>query len=140
MRKITISIFAAFIILSGCTGNQQYKKPDDALEAGREFIRFALDGDMRKAKVFILPGAANERLFDKIEKKYAANGPEERSRYKDASIIINKSQAINDSTTIINFSNSYKREDSEIMLVKVNGEWWVDFKYTFTGDTVTTKP
>jgi len=137
MRNILLPAFFAFIITSGCTADQQYKKPDDPLEAGREFIRFALDGDMRKAKIFILPDAANERLFEKIEKKYAAEVPEERSRYKDASIIINKSQSINDSTAIINFSNSYKREDSEIMLVKVNGEWWVDFKYTFTTDGAT---
>ncbi|HEX5024982.1 MAG TPA: hypothetical protein VFV68_06905 [Agriterribacter sp.] len=137
MRNILIPAFFAFTIASGCTANQQYKKPDDPLEAGREFIRFALDGDMRSAKIFILPDAANERLFEKIEKKYAAESPEERSRYKDASIIINKSQSINDSTAIINFSNSYKREDSEIMLVKVNGEWWVDFKYTFTADAAT---
>ena len=135
MRSIIIFALASFIITTGCEENADYKKPDDPLEAGREFIRFALDGDMHRAKIFILPGAANERLFENIEKKYAAESQEEKNNYKDASIIINKSQSLNDSITIINYSNSFKRENSEIKLIKRNGEWWVDFKYTFTGDT-----
>ena len=135
MRSIILFLLTAFIVTTGCAGNGDYKKPDDPLEAGREFIRFALDGDMRRAKIFILPGVANERLFENIEKKYAAESQEEKDNYKDASIIINKSQSLNDSITIINYSNSFKRENSEIKLIKRNGEWWVDFKYTFTGDT-----
>ena len=135
MRSIIIFALVTIIISTGCAGNSDYKKPDDPLEAGREFIRFALDGDMRKAKIFILPDVANERLFEKIEKKYTAESQEEKDNYKDASIIINRSRSLNDSVTIINYSNSFKRENSEIKLIKRNGEWWVDFKYTFTGDT-----
>lgn len=137
MRSIIIILTTCCILFSGCAGNENYQKPDDPLEAGREFIRFALDGDMRKAKAFILRDGANERLFENIEKKYAAESQEEKDKYKDASIIINKSQSLNDSTAIINYSNSFKRENSEIKLVKINGEWWVDFKYTFTGDSET---
>ncbi|HRP56078.1 hypothetical protein [Agriterribacter sp.] len=137
MRSIIIFALATFIISTGCAGNEDYEKPDDPLEAGREFIRFALDGDMRRAKIFILPDAANERLFENIEKKYAAESQEEKDNYKDASIIINKFQPLNDSVAIINYSNSFKREDSEVKLIRRNGEWWVDFKYTFTGDTTT---
>ncbi|HRN57523.1 MAG TPA: hypothetical protein PLL71_13775 [Agriterribacter sp.] len=133
MRNI-ITLITCYILFSGCGGNENYQKPDDPLEAGREFIRFALDGDMHKAKTFILRDGANERLFDNIEKKYAAESQEEKDNYKDASIIINKAQSLNDSIAIINYSNSFKRENSEIKLVKVNGEWWVDFKYTFTGN------
>ncbi len=135
MRTIITIFTTCCILFYGCTGNEDYQKPDDPLEAGREFIRFALDGDMRKAKAFILRDGANERLFENIEKKYAAESLEEKTSYKDASIIINKLQSLNDSTTIINYSNSFKRENSEIKLVKINGEWWVDFKYTFTGNS-----
>lgn len=126
-----------FFLISSCSENKEYEKPDDPLEAGREFIRFALDGEMPKAKSFILPDAVNERIFDNIEKKYAAESEEEKNSYKNASIIINKMHSINDSTAIINYSNSFKKEDSEIKLIKRKGEWWVDFKYTFTGDSAT---
>jgi len=135
MRKLTTIIIVALTFLFSCTETENYKKPDDPLEAGRDFIRFALDGNMIKAKTFILDDVANARLFEKIEKKYNDASATEKAAYKDASIIINKAQNINDSTTIINYSNSYKKENNEIKLVKVNGEWWVDFKYTFMGDT-----
>lgn len=134
MRTILWAIAAIVVIsVNACTANKGYEKPADPLEAGREFIRLALDGDMRRAKAFIFPDAANERLFERIEKKYAAESQEEKESYKDASIIINKFNSLNDSTAIINYSNSFKKENSEIKLVKVKGEWWVDFKYTFTG-------
>ncbi|MGN6435199.1 MAG: hypothetical protein ACTHMM_01650 [Agriterribacter sp.] len=129
-----LCLLSILFIYSSC-GDNSYKKPDDPLEAGRDFIRFALDGNMEKAKTFILPDAGNERLFSEIEKKYAGATKEEKEQYKNASIIINKSQTINDSTAIINYANSYKKEDSEIKLVKTGGEWWVDFKYTFTGNS-----
>lgn len=131
-KFITLLLAIAFI---GCSETDNYKKPDDPLESGRDFIRFALDGNMRQAKLFILKDQANERLFSEIEKKYNASSSREKADYKDASIIINKSQDINDSTTIINYANSYKKENNEIKLVKQNNEWWVDFKYTFTGDS-----
>lgn len=134
MRFFTVVFLASFILLSGCLGNSEYQKPADPLEAGREFIRFALDGDMRKAKLYILNEGPNYRLFENIEKKYAAESPEEKDSFKSASIIINKFQSLDDSTAIINYSNSFKKENSEIKLVKINGEWWIDFKYTFTGE------
>ncbi|MFT3749834.1 MAG: DUF4878 domain-containing protein [Agriterribacter sp.] len=133
MTKFIVSLFTIFLF--SCSGTDNYKKPDDPLEAGREFIEAALDGDMKKARVFILKDAANERLFDEIEKKYKGFSAEEKAAYKDASIRVNKSQNLNDSTTIINYSNSYKKENNQIKLVKQNNEWWVDFKYTFTGDS-----
>lgn len=136
MRSIIFFLTSCFFILTGCGNKEDYLKPDDPLEAGREFIRFALDGDMRKAKAYILPDADNKRLFENIEQKYTAETQEERNNYKSASIIINKFQSLNDSTSIINFSNSYKKQNSEIKLVKKDNEWWVDFKYTFTGEKI----
>ncbi|MCO5240350.1 MAG: hypothetical protein M9904_09860 [Chitinophagaceae bacterium] len=137
MRSIIFLLTTCYLLFTGCTENKDAQKPDDPLEAGREFIRFALDGDMQNAKAYILPDPDNERLFETIEKKYAAETREEKINYKGASIIINKFQSLNDSTAIINYSNSYKKQNSEIKLVKTNNEWWVDFKYTFTGSNDT---
>lgn len=127
-------VFFVLIVFFSCSQKKVYEKPDDPLEAGREFIRFALDGEMSKARSFILSDGANERIFENIEKKYEAESKDEKNNYRNASIIINKVQTVNASTTIINFSNSFKKENNELKLVKLNGEWWVDFKYTFTGE------
>ncbi|MBX3255039.1 MAG: hypothetical protein KF862_12930 [Chitinophagaceae bacterium] len=127
-----ISILSVFMY-SSCSGSN-YQKPGDPLEAGRDFIQFALEGKMEKAKSFILPDADNERLFSEIEKKYAEASNEEKEEYRNASIQKIRFQSLNDSTAILRYSNSYKKEDSKIKLVKTGGEWWVDFKYTFTSD------
>ena len=121
------------LLLVSCGETNNYKKPDDPLEAGRDFIRFALDGNMPQAKLFILKDGTNDMLFEKKENSFSASSKAEKDGYKESSIIINKSQNLNDSTTIINYSNSYKKENNEIKLVKQNNEWWVDLKYTFTG-------
>jgi hypothetical protein len=55
----------------------------------------------------------------------------EKEGYKNANIIINSTENVSDSVTIINYSNTYKKEPSKIKLVKKNNEWLVDFKYTF---------
>lgn len=136
MLKRLTALVLLFVTLSHCTEGD-YKKPDDPLEAGSEFIRFALDGNMKKARLFILKDRDNERLFSEWERKNETNSKEQKAGYKDASIRINKSQNLNDSTTIINYSNSYIKEDHELKLIKQNGEWWVDFKYTFVGNPVT---
>lgn len=131
-----LSIFLLFSLLISCT-NGDYQKPDDPLEAGSDFIRFALDGNMSNANLFILKDADNERLFSEWQKKIESYSKEERSEYKGASIRINKFEKIDDTTTIINYSNSYKNEDHDLKMVKQNGEWWVDFKYTFVGKPIT---
>ena len=52
--------------------------------------------------------------------------------YKDADIIVNEIRNLNDSVTLVNFSNTYKRNiKNEVKVVKVNGEWFVDLKHTF---------
>jgi hypothetical protein len=137
MKKISALVSILLVFFCSCTQTESYKKPDDPLVAGSDFIKSALEGNMVKAKLFILNDEANNRLFKKFEENYNKTPAAEKAAYKEAStsIHVNKFQNLNDSTAILNYSNSYKKENSEIKLVKVEGEWWVDFKYTFIGDT-----
>ena len=113
-----ISVLCLLAVVS-CKQRASYQKPDDPLEVGRDFIRFALDGDMKMAKTFLLSNADNDRLFDKIEKVYKEASPADKEQY---------------STTVINCSNSLRKKNQDLKMVKTKGEWWVDFKYTFTGN------
>ncbi len=132
LKNVSLLLVSLFIFLSAC--DEGYKKPDDPIEAGTDFIRFALDGDMVKAKTFVLQDADNESLFKEAEKNFAERNKEEKTEYRNSSIRIKKSEALNDSVMLISYSNSYKNKDNQIKLVKKGGEWWVDFKYTFTGE------
>jgi hypothetical protein len=135
MNKI---ILIAFISLSFIACNQSAKtiKNSDPLDAGREFINASLTGDYDYAKKYLLSDSTNQMYFDRFvefdEKKPAAD----KDGYKNANIIINSTENVSDSVTIINYSNTYKKEPAKIKLVKKNNEWLVDFKYTFFGQRI----
>ncbi len=135
MRNRIFSLLAtALILLSACSGPEGFKKPEDALDAAREFVRAVLDGDYKRAELYVLPDEEDMRLFNRY-KDYMKNQPEkERLGLKSSSILINKVEQLNDSVSIINYSNSYSKKPMDIRAVKKDGEWWVDFKYTFSGD------
>ena len=129
-RLILIVITSLFII--SC--DQQVKKAKtnaDPLEAGREFINASLTGDYEYAKQYLLSDSTNLMYFDRFvefdEKKPAAD----KKGYKESNIIINSTEKLSDSVTVINYSNTYKKEPAKIKLVRKNNEWLVDFKYTF---------
>ena len=125
--------FIAFISLFFTACNQSAKtvKNSDPLDAGREFINASLTGDYDYAKKYLLSDSTNQMYFDRFvefdEKKPAAD----KDGYKNANIIINSTENISDSVTIINYSNTYKKEPSKLKLIKKSNSWWVDFKYTF---------
>ncbi len=105
-----------------------------AMEVGRSFIRASLDGDFKTAEPLLLPDVENRQAFESF-KKYFSDLPEsQRNQYKTANYNINKYEDINDSTTIINYSNSYMNKPMEVKLVRIKDNWLVDFKYTVSGN------
>ena len=130
MNKIILVAFAILFFIA-CNQQAKTKKNSDPLEAGREFINASLTGDYDYAKKYLLTDSTNLMYFDRFvdfdNKKPAAD----KEGYKNANIIINSTENVSDSVTIINYSNTYKKEPAKIKLVKKNNEWLVDFKYTF---------
>jgi len=125
--------FLTGIVLLSCGQPEGFKKPEDALDCGREFLRSVLDGDYTRAEMYVLPEEEDIALFRRF-RKYMKEQPEkERLGLKSASIQINKVEALNDSVSVINYANSYKKEPSDLRVIKQKGEWWVDFSYTFAG-------
>ncbi len=101
------------------------------MEAGREFIDASLRGDYNYAKLYLLRDSTNLMYFDRYTEFDNKKPVTEKEGYKNANIIINSTEKISDSVTIINYSNTYKREPAKIKLIKKNNEWLVDFKYTY---------
>jgi hypothetical protein len=133
MQRIIFSFFIGFLFFESCSNTETIKR-DDPLEAGREFISASLKGDYDHAKKYLLPDSLNFEYFNVQESFNKRLGQPEKEGYKDADIIIDSIQNISDSVTIINYSNTFKRKPDKIKLVRVNKEWFVDFKYTFTGN------
>ncbi|MGL6266571.1 MAG: hypothetical protein ACRC2O_01555 [Chitinophagaceae bacterium] len=137
MRNRIFSLLTfIFLLTAGCSGPEGFKKPEDALDAAREFVRAVLDGDYKRAELYVLPEEEDLRLFHRY-KDYMKNQPEkERLGLKSSSILVNKAEPLNDSVTIINYANSFSKKPMDIRVVKKDGEWWIDFSFTFSGNEV----
>lgn len=130
-KTILAQVFMlSVIMLAACSDPNNFTPAEDAQDAGREFIRASLDGNMRKAEFYLLKDSSNNMLFEKWKKDYYNKlSTEERVSFKNANILPIKIENENDSTVHYSFSNSYKSKDTTVIkIVKVNGIWQVDLK------------
>ena len=132
--KLSLQILALSIVLFSCN-NKDAKRPTTATETGTEFIRATLDGNFKAAETLLLDDAQNKSMFESYKTYYERRSPEEKQAYKKASYNINTLTDINDTTTIINYSNSYMKQPMNIKVVRRNNEWGIDFKYTSSDST-----
>ena len=51
--------------------------------------------------------------------------------YREASINFYDTRQMNDSVSIISYSNSYKKQKDSLRVVRRNDTWLVDLKYSF---------
>ena len=116
----------AFLSIA-CGGKQQdYRKAEDALDAGREFINSKLQGDFSKAAFYILPNEKNTGILQEMERSYREMNREGRQQWRTASINIQEVKDLNDSITVIYFQNSSDKLADTIYVVKQKGDWLVD--------------
>ena len=128
MIKIKKILLPSLVLLAACTGVHSYKKAEDAQDAGREFIRASLDGDYDKANFFMYRDSTNQMLLDKWKQDYDRMDQDQRRQYRDADILPINIQNVNDSTTSYTYANTYKKDTTTIKVIRVHGDWLVDFK------------
>ena len=121
------------ILLTSCTAGK-YPEASTALEAGREFIDGCLKGDFKKASAYMISDSANQTEILKIKRDYDSKSQDQKHAYATASIIISEDATVNDTMHIINYKNSYDQFARKVKVVLRNGQWKVDFKYTFNGN------
>jgi hypothetical protein len=122
------------ILLAGCSDPEGYNKPEDGLDAAREFVRAVLDGDFTKAEMYVLEEEEDRQLFNRYREYMKKQPQSERLGLKSATILINKVESPNDSVTIVTYSNSYHKKPTALQVVRKNEDWKVDFSYTFSKD------
>jgi hypothetical protein len=106
----------------------------DPLQSGRGFIEESLKGNYDEAKKYMATDSTNMDYLERLKDFYKKMDQSEKEGLKNANIIINGTENVSDSVVIMNYSNTYKKIPSKIKLIKVNNEWRVDFKYTFSGN------
>lgn len=126
MKKFIIPAAIPFLLLTSC--EQAFKPAEDAQDAGREFIRASLDGDYDKANFYMYRDSTNQMLLDKWKQDYDRLAQDQRRQYRDADILPINIQTVNDSTTSYTYANTYKKDTTTIKVIRVHGDWLVDFK------------
>jgi hypothetical protein len=108
-------------------------KPANGMDAASKFLRAALDGDYKKARTYLVNDSTNNQMIEIYEKDYNNSlPPEDKKAYKTASIrFLKETHEVNDSTTIVHYSNSYKNRPDSLKIVKLNGQWFIDLNFTF---------
>jgi type IV secretory pathway component VirB8 len=134
MRKIISICFLIQLLFISCTQSENAIKREDPIEAGREFIDASLKGNYEYAKKYLLADSINMEYFNELVNFNNKLSKHDKDGYKSSNIIIDSIQNISDTIAIINYSNTFKNTPDKIKLVRVNKEWLVDFKYTFSGN------
>jgi len=130
IKKVIYSFIIAAAVFS--CNNASNKEPVTDTAVATTFIRAVLDNDFKTARKYLLNDETNRQYFESFQHQYQSKGADELSKYKSADIIINTLEPLND-TTIVNYSNSYKKDmKNKLKLVRSNGQWLIDLKYTFT--------
>jgi Domain of unknown function (DUF4878) len=143
MKRYPFIFLFLLFLLPACSND---KKPtghsENDIDAARNFIRAALDGKFDEARTFLLPDSVNTNFMDVAERSYQKTDNETKNGYRSSSINIHQLSPVNDSTTVVIFSNSFKNDHDTLKVVKQNGQWLVDFKYLYEHDldTLYNKP
>ena len=132
MRKIFIALLG---ILMACNDDNKDAIPisENDVDAARNFINAALDGHYDDARSLVLSDSANNAWIDLFKRNYQSRMTmADKAGYRDASINIHSVAQPNDSTTIVHYSNSYKKRTDSLKVVRHRNAWLVDLKYSFT--------
>lgn len=134
MIRTIFSLAFPLLFLFACN-NEKKEYPQTDTEAATVFIRDLLDNKLDDAEAMVLKDESNQQYFSIIRQQYARRGKAELDKYHAADIIINEVANVTDSVTIVNYSNSVNRESkNKVKLVRINGKWVIDLKYTFSGN------
>jgi hypothetical protein len=129
IKKFTC--FLAITLAFFSCNNSTNKEPVTDTDVATAFIRAVLDNDFKTAQKYLLNDEANQQYFESNQRQYQSKDADELAKYKSSDIIINSLVPLSD-TTIINYSNSYKKDiKTKLRLVRRNGQWLIDLKYTF---------
>jgi hypothetical protein len=133
MKKTIPVIPFLLLLISACNNDRTISdKSENDVDAARYFIQAALNGNYEKASTYMLKDSANEEWMRQVER--VPISPEDKKGLASASILIHEIKKINDTATIVIYSNSFKNNWDTLRVLKQKDQWLVDFNYLFTHD------
>ena len=108
------------------------KTSENDVDAARNFIRLFLDGELDKARTMLVTDSLNTQIFDAYERIYKNRRATEKNGYKGSTIQIHSVRTVNDSVSVVSYSNSFKKIVYSLKVMKDDGAWKIDLKYSLT--------
>jgi hypothetical protein len=133
MKNVFSSLLLLFLLWRcGSNDTSANSKPEDDVDAARMFIRAALDGNYKQARKLIVADSSNVQLLDNLERAYLQNSDAMEQRgYRESAIRIHDTKKLNDSSSVIVYSNSFKNKRDSVKAVRQGNDWLIDLKYSF---------
>ena len=132
MKSILVTSFLFLQFFLSCTNADNITPSENEEDAARNFIRSVLDAEFDKAKTFIVPDSTNNEFLAVTERNFTERmNRTDKMGYKAASIQIHEVKKIDDSTSVVLYSNSFKKQKDSVKVVLQNNAWLVDLKYSF---------
>lgn len=131
MKRLVVRTFILTALFACNNSNNTAGASESDVDAARNFIQAALDNDFEKAKGYMVNDSTNVQYLGIIKQKRAGLEKGVNQKYKDASIRIYDTRKVNDSVSIVTYSNSYMNQKDSVKAVKENKSWLIDFKYSF---------
>lgn len=138
MKKTCTLLFPAllFFACNNSGENAVSTTPENDVDAARTFIRSALDGRWKDAKRLVVQDSANLEDLEVAEQNYTQRmSVTDQRGYREATIRIYDTRKVDDSTSIVTYANTYKNQKDSVKVLRVNGSWLVDLKYSFPNNT-----
>lgn len=129
LQKLKYLILVLF--LCQCSPSEQYEMADNPLDGGRYFIENCMQGNFKKAKLYIIEDAENLAIFEKMATNYYGLDKEGRMQIRLASIQINEITEVDSTITIMNYQNSFDKKVHKLKIISTPKGWKVDLKYTY---------
>lgn len=136
-RNYLFLLFLFFSFYACKNKDEETNKSENNIDAARNFIRAALDGKFEEARTYLLIDSINTNWMDIAERNYQKSDQPVKDGYRASSINIHNVSKLNDSTTVLIYSNSFKNDHDTLKVLRINGQWLVDLKYLFEHDADT---
>ncbi|HEX2684943.1 MAG TPA: hypothetical protein VHL77_13450 [Ferruginibacter sp.] len=136
MMKKWLILFILAAPAFSCNNKTGEQVPVTDHEVARAFVRDLLDNKFNEAEQFLLKDETNMQMFERFKAQYNKQDKDILQRYKESDIIVHETNyVVADSIFIYKYSNSFKPANKSVLkLVRIDGKWLVDLKYTFSGN------
>jgi hypothetical protein len=134
-------LFLQFFLACNSSDKTEIPASENDVDAARNFIDAALKGHYDDARKLVLQDSANNAWIDLFRRNYQEHmSLADKAGYREASINIHNVATLNDSTTVVQYSNSYKKQNDSLKVIRRNGAWLVDLKYSFPSSPTDGQP